>query len=383
MARLVDRLLVLSHDEQSREAFVWQLEAVRRHLRSLPDDAPEAAHLSGITDAVPASGGESPGLRLTLTAYAYFLEHEGRLEEALDILQLAARTHGHEVPPAEFAATALFAARLNRLLARWSSANACYSAAEAAAQVVSDPVTVLRARLGRGAVLRGQGNLPLAHSSVQAVVNEANALGLREVQAMAYADLGAVCVMEGLGLEAVQANYQAFLHSEDTLQRMRVLGDLGVSLQGIGAYETARLAFEIVVNSNTSFLVRTNAILELMALESAADNQVAFERRRSQAEEARERMTPSMAADFHYKAGVGLARFGRFARARDLITAGMKLAESHQLHAWYFRLEKVLDGLGECRAREPEPANQWSGLSEAPAIQEVAVGLREYALNAD
>jgi tetratricopeptide (TPR) repeat protein len=380
VARLVDSLLNQSDDEDSREGFRWQLEAVRRHMRELPGDAPEAAHLNGITDAIPTEGREAPGLRLTLTAYAYFLEHEGRLEEALDVLALAARTHGAEVPPAEFAATALFAGRLNRLLARWRFASACYTAAESAAQVIADSVTVLRARLGRAAVLRGQGNLPLARNSVQAVVDEAGALGLREVLAMAYADLGAVCASQGLGVEAVEANYQAFRHSEDTLQRMRVLGDLAVCLRQIGAYDAARLAFEIVVKSNTSYLVRTNAMLELMELESSVGNQVAFERRRAQVEDTRDRMPPSMAADFHYKAGVGLARFGRFGRARDLLTAGLKLAEAHELNAWYFRLESALSGLGACEAREPEPAALADESRNASVVQEVAVGLREYAL---
>lgn len=376
----MDRLLGMSEDEESREGFQWQLEAVRRHMRDLPGDAPEAAHLNGITDAIPSEGREAPGLRLTLTAYAYFLEHEGRLEEALDVLALAARTHGVAVPPSEFAATALFAGRLNRLLARWRSATTCYTAAESAAQVVGDSVTMLRARLGRAAVIRGQGNLPLAHTSVQAVVDEADALGLREVQAMAYADLGAVCASQGQGVEAVQANYQAFVHSEDTLQRMRVLGDLGVCLRQIGAYDAARLAFEIVVKSNTSYMVRTNAVLELMELESSVGNQVAFERRRAQAEDVRDRMPPSMSADFHYKAGIGLARFGRFGRARDLLTAGLKLAETHQLNAWYFRLDSAISGLGECEAREPEPTLLADEPGNASVVQEVAVGLRQYAL---
>ena len=51
---------------------------------------------------------------------------------------------------------------------------------------------------------------------------------------MAYADLGAVYASQGHGVEAVQANYQAFVHSEDALQRMRVLGDLGICLSSSG-----------------------------------------------------------------------------------------------------------------------------------------------------
>jgi hypothetical protein len=66
-------------------------------------------------------------------AYAYFLEHEGRLEEAIEVLALGVRTHGPAVPAGDFAASALFAGRLNRQLARWPAATACYSAGENAA----------------------------------------------------------------------------------------------------------------------------------------------------------------------------------------------------------------------------------------------------------
>jgi len=206
VARLVDRLLSGLEGVEAHEGFSWQVAAVRRHLSDLPSDAPEAAHLRGITDAVPADPVPTPALRLCLTAYAYFLEHEARLDEALDVLGLAGRAHGAAVPAGEFAAIALFAGRLNRLLARWGAANTCYERAEDASRTAGDMVTTFRSRLGRCGVLRGQGNLPLAMANTRAVVDEAGKLGLREVQAMAYSDLGSVCANQGLRVEAVQAN---------------------------------------------------------------------------------------------------------------------------------------------------------------------------------
>ena len=186
----------------------------------------------------------------------------------------------------------------------------------------------------------------------------------------------------GPSTEAIQANYRAFQVSDDALQRMRVLGDLGIDLRSIGAYEAARLAFEIVIGSNTSFLVRTNALLELMELEAMVGNQVAFQRRRAQGEDVRDRMAPSMTCDFLFKSGSALGHFGRLGRARALLEEGQQLAERHQLHAWYFRFERALGELAADRDREPEPAPQKAALSELPAIREVAVGLREYALQA-
>ena len=368
---------------EAQEGFAWQLAAVRRHLADLPGDAPESAHLRGIADAVPPAPSPTPALRLCLTAYAYFLEHEARLEEALDVLGLASRAHGAPVPPAEFAAIALFAGRLNRLLARWAAANTCYHRAEDSATSASDLVTALRSRLGRAAVARGQGNLPLSRSMVQEVVGLAARSSLREVEAMGWADLGAVLELQGSVEESVQAKYRCFQLTEDSLTRMRVLGDLGISLLQLKAYASARLAFEIVASSNTSFIVRTNAVLELMDLESAAGNRMAFERRRGEAEAGRERMPPSMVADLHFKAGVGMSRFGRYKRAREFLTAGLQLSEEHRLNVWYFKLErelKALEGLEASEARQPEFATPTT--VESSVVEEVAVGLREYALTA-
>jgi tetratricopeptide (TPR) repeat protein len=378
VTRLVDRLLERDKDGGAQDGLLWQLDAVRRHLRELPPDAPESAHLHGIADAVPVGPQAFSSLRLSLMAYAYFLEHEGRLEEALEVLALAVRTHGSDVPPADFAASALFAGRLNRLLARWNEASSCYMSAESAAERANDRVLTLRARLGRGAVLRGQGNLPMARSVVEVVIEAARAAGLRDVESMALMDLGSVCSIEGRRVESVQANYEAFRITEDVLQRMRILGDLGVGLKEIGAPAAARVAFEIVVGARTSFLVRTNAVLELMELESGAGDRMAFERRRAEAEKVEGRMPPSMLADFHYKAGVGLARFGQLGRARQLLKAGQELAETHRLNAWYFRFERVLAGLTGCDMPTLEPPAT-PGLGDLPEVPEVAVGLREYA----
>lgn len=380
VSRLIDRLLTHDDSACAREGLLWQLDAVRRHLGELPADSPESAHLHGITDTISIVGQSLASLRLSLMAYSYFLEHEGRLEEGLEVLTLAMRTHGPQVPAADFAAAGLLAGRLNRLLARWPSATACYTAAESAAETAGDVVLALRARMGRGAVLRGQGNLPLARQIAEDVAAAAHRAGLREVEAMAYADLGSVLSVEGRQVEAIQAIYQSFLLSDDLLQRTRVLGDLGVALVDVGAYEAARNAFDIVLSSKTSFIVRMNAVLELMDMESAVGNRMAFERRRAEAEAARLRMPPSMLADFYYKAGVGLARFGQIARGEDLLTAGLQHSEASRLNPWYFRFERALKNLSGCETREPGPSPNVPALDQPAAIREVAIGLRDFAL---
>lgn len=379
VARLVDKLLPPAADsDQREEGFAWQLEAVRRHVNELPADAPETTHLAGVVAAVPLQGKPGSALWMSLTAYAYFLEHEGRLDEALEMLMLAARTQGCSTTPTDFVGYALFAGRLNRLMARWDAASTCYSAAEETASHIGDAVAMFRGRLGVGAVHRGRGNLPLARTTAEQVVREATELQLKDVLAMAYADLGAVCGLQEQPLEALEAQFQAFRFSEDSHQRMRALGDLAFGLRGIGAWEAARIAFGIVAGSQATVLVRANAALELMDIESSFGNRVAFERWRTTAEEYRSRMSPSMNVDYHFKLGTGLARFGQWTRGQDALTAALAVAESHQLHAWYFKIEQTLAELRKAPEHQlvAEPASE---LSNEPAVRQMEVELREYA----
>jgi tetratricopeptide (TPR) repeat protein len=379
VARLINKLLTMDASPDAQDGFRWQLDAVRRHLNDLPANAPETAHLSAIAGAVSAEGGMTHGLSMNLTAYAYFLEHEGRLEESLETLSLAAQVQGPHASPADFAVCALFAARLNRQLARWDTATTCYTAAEEAALACGDNVSALRGRLGQGAVHRGRGNLPLARDIAEGVVRDAAKLDLPEVQALGYADLGAVFALQGLKLEELEANYQAFRLTPDAHQRMRTLGDLGSGLFRIGAYDAARLAFDLVINSDTSFVVRANALLELMDLESSIGNRVSFERCRGMIDQTLGRLSPSMATDYQYKLGAGFMRFGQPIRARAAFSAALELAERHQLNAWYFRIEEALKQITEgVQQQAPTPG---ADLSEAPAIRQMEMGLREFALS--
>jgi len=295
-------------------------------------------------------------------------------------LTLAARSQGSRTTTADFAAYALFAGRLNRLLARWETASTCYNAAADAATGV-DPVLVLRGRLGLGAVQRGRGNYPAARATAESVVRDATELNLTDAQAMGYADLGVVYHLQGLKLEGLEAHYKAFRLSRDPQQRMRTLVDVAIALHEIGAVDAARVAFETVNTSSAPMMVRANSLLELMDLESGCGNRVAFERCRAAVEAHRPRMSPSMSVDYYYKLGVGLGRFEQAGRGRDALTAGLTLAESHGLNAWIFKIEQALAGLTQ--RPEPKPADERvTSLSDAPVVRQMEVELREYAASA-
>ncbi len=377
VARLIERSLDGSEGDEDRQAYAWQLDSARRYVTELDKRRAETRHLEGIMESLrSAQGASGKGVRLALNAFAYFLENEGRLAEALDVLGLAARTHRAAMPAGDFTAVALFAGRLNRLQARFDAATAAYAAAEEGALVISDANSRLISWLGRAHVTRAQGNLPVAKATVERVIAEASAQGLTDVLSRAYADLGHVLAAMGDRLEAIKATYEAFRLTHDPITRMRNLGDLGVELSELGFYDTARMALELVVASNTSFIVKTNAQLELMDLESTAGNRVAFERHRTDLRDAAPRMPPTMAIDFRYKTGIGLARFGQLGRAREAWADGMRLAEAHRLNEWYFRLERMAANLEDCDA---VPLAQPERAAPPAAIADLAAGLQAYA----
>jgi tetratricopeptide (TPR) repeat protein len=377
--RLAEQRFAMDGSADDQQAYLWQLESTRRYVHELDDSRAESRHLMGLMDALRLDH-RPPGvasIRTGLTAFAYFLEHEGRLAEALEVLALAARTHGPDMGASDFTAVALFAGRLNRLQAKWDAANQAYQAAEDAANSTGDANAALRSRLGRASVLRAQGNLPAARDAVEQVIADAAAPELAEVRGGAFADLASVLGLQGYRVEALMANYQAFRLTTDPLSRTRILGDLGIQLAELGHYAEARLAFDLVVDSQTSFIVRANALLELLELESAVGDRLAFERHRTAARDLVDRMPPSMSVDFRYKVGLGLARFGQKARARAAWQQGLELAERHKLNEWYFRLERLVSHVDECGTNG---LSVDAATATAPAeVAELAAGLRAYA----
>ncbi len=378
LGRLIDRWLARASNPTVNDEVHTEIDALRVHLEQLADGTAEKAHLSAVVDSLRTDAPADMSVPPQLMAYAGFLEGQGRLEEALDAVALAARACGTPVPPAQFIAAALTAGRLNRLLAHWSDAGSCYEAAERAAREQNDIGSALRGRLGQSAVARGQGNLPAARRIAEAVQHEANTRKVPEIEAMAYADLAAAYSQLQLPVEALGADYRAFLLTHDPAQRMRILGNVGIDLVQLGCYEPARTAFALVIRSNAKALVRLNALVELMSIEGTLGDQPAFEHRRRVAHSLRQSMPPSMQVDLLFKTASGLTRFGQPAEARAVLTEALAIAEHRGLHAWYFRIEEALRNLAQGVEQRPPEATSVP-FHDGPVVREVAAGLQEYA----
>ena len=134
----------------------------------------------------------------------------------------------------------------------------------------------------------------------------------------------------------------------------------------------------MVLRSDASFAVKSTATLELMELESALGNRVAFERHRQEARSVEGRMPPGLLIDCRYKTGIALVRFGQVARARAALRAALALAEQHGLHEWRARIAQVLHNLDTCR--DAPDLGQDQDAVDAPVVNQVAAGVHELAV---
>jgi tetratricopeptide (TPR) repeat protein len=345
VASLVDRMLRVSKDPSDIDGFRWQVRSTRHFVRELPENHAERAHLVALIDAMD---GEPPldlsGVRMSLMAYGYFLNQASRLEDALDILELAGRCHREGLPVEEYASFAMFVGRVLRRLASFPAATVSYQEAVDAARAAGDEHTELFSILGLANLFRSTGDLRRSQGLVEEVLQRT----------------------------------EAFLASIDDAARWRTLANLGASLASLGEYDAARCALEVVASRSTVFGSRTNAVIELLGVASAVKDELGFRRYLREAESRLDAMPPSMAIDYHYQAGVGMARFGSLRRSRDYLTRALALAEEHRLNTWYFRIERVLRALAACPDAEMKVPPTPRGVDASP-LGEIAQGLREFA----
>ena len=101
-------------------------------------------------------------------------------------------------------------------------------------------------------------------------------------------------------------------------------------------------------------------------------DRVSFERWREAGREHLESSPPNIRADYHFKTGIGLARFGNEKRAEAELRKALEVASAHKLHEFVFRIERILDGLHGCASQECATAEP---VVSSEALREVSASL--------
>ena len=373
--RLID-LLEPARDPVPPDAFEYQWAATDRFCRDLRGIATEGGHLHGLVASTAAAYRQSDIRLLTpgLFAYAHFLEDALHLEEALDALDTLRRVAGARASGADAVALSLRAGRVNRKLNRFDEADAAYAEAEERAKGVGDRHSELLSRIGRAVTVQGRGNFPEAEQRLVELLGDARKAGERAVEAHAEHNLAAVLQHRGSPDMALRHAWRAFELFEDAEARLRALGDVGVMLLTLGDAVAAERALNEVIRRATTQGPVTNAMIELMHCASYRRDQVGFERMRARCHKRERTMPPNILADYYLKAGIGEARFGRFRRGEASLRRALTIAEGAGLHAFVFKIERIMKGLGACEESLPaEPVDT----IDSDAVREVSASLAQ------
>jgi len=366
--RLADRF---RPDEDAHPlALAYQVRATRDYLLDLRPQNPEVSHLMEVVRLAEAvqQGGARTILEPPLLAYAFWLEEDLRLAEALDVVETALGLSDGSART-ETIAGLLQRARVLRLLGRFDDARASYESARLHADSVGDMHSALLARIGNALVMQQLGNLQASEKALRAVLNDAGAANDRDAQARAHHDLGAVLVHCDRSREAVSHLYQAFELYERPAHKLRALSDVAETLKREGKYEAARDAFTVVLGSRPREEMRVTAMIAMIELSAQIGDRVGFSRWKGEVGANVNQLPPERGADFHLQVGLGCAVFGQRRSAEQSLRTALAIADRHNLNEYTFRVEAALAQL------QQKPAPNTRGHSTMPGAEES----REYA----
>jgi tetratricopeptide (TPR) repeat protein len=265
--------------------------------------------------------------------------------------------------------------RVRRLQADFDPADVAYLEAGRIAEASGDRQSVLLSRVGHTNVLYFRGNLSAAEEGWRGVLADAAAAGLRTVEAQAEHGLGNVLQRRGQAHEGAPHLWRAYELYEDDEGQLRALNDLGLMLLSLGDVTGAERALKEVVRRERVPDNLANASIELMYCASFRRDRVGFERWRERALDHFEEALPNIRADFHFKVGIGMARFGNYVKAAAQMQQALEIATAHGLHEFVFRIERIKNGLRECDALEHLESGTAEPVVWSDQLREVSASL--------
>lgn len=348
------------------------IERMRGGLEVPGGGGEEAEHLHRILATLVEDRGNA-ALLAAISDYAGYLELEGYGTEAL--LALGRVLGG--LPQFESAVVAVDAtltvARLNVGLARWPQALKALGLAAAVGR--ADPVIERSITLLRAAASAGAGRHEAARELIASIASRSDEGVRGEALGVAWMTTGAALEGERLHLEAVQAYHRALDQVEEGASRRRVLVALGGLLRTLGAGFAARQAFTLALAGPIPLADQVAARVELLELAIGLGDRVAFERQRRELAVRQDQLPPAAAVEFLTRSAQGLDQFGQGGRADRLLLEAQALAERHELHEAWFRIERMRNRRRHGPLRQPQPLAVLPLPWEHPEIAHVAATL--------
>ena len=374
--RFVD-LLAPDRERPTPDVFRYQWAATERYCAELAGEGTEAAHLSCIVRATGEAHrtGDMESLAPALFAYAMYLEQESHFEEAEDALLTMIGVGGDRLRSTNAISAWMRLGRVRRLQADFDGATNAYNEAGRIAQSAGDGHSLLLSRVGCSNVAYFRGNLPDAERGWRAILEEAAAVADRGVEAQAHHGLGNLMQRRGEPHLGAPHLWHAYGLYEDESDQVRVLTDLGIVMLLLGDVRGAEGALNEAVRRSQMGESHLNASIELMHCASFRRDRVGFERLRERCYAHLNAMAANQRGDYYLKVGIGLARFGNFAKAESNMRQALEIALTHDLHELAFRIERIKQGLHDCESIEHVELADVEPKLQTDALREVSASL--------
>jgi tetratricopeptide (TPR) repeat protein len=336
--RLVDAWLEEGPSLTTDDA--WTIRSVRDAIESVDNTTPARSLLGRVVDALLE---RKPDIHVVITplmAYAQALEYDAKWVLAADVYH-SVLAHLHPIEDSDASVAAhLRLGQCYRYVQRIPEAVQAFASASEIATAVGDMIGVLRARVGEARIAILRGNLPQAETLLDETISRATGPALRDVLSRALHDRSEVARLRGQYECAVRLAYDALGHSQNPLERDRILGDIGVAFLSLGVYSAARDAYLVLVATAREQYVRWVATLNLLEIASLTGSEILFEQHRR--ELVNESMTPYLMTGFELNVGLGYQRFGRLDKARVHLERALSLAGEHGINQFLFDAEEAL-----------------------------------------
>ena len=328
------------------DGLAYQLRACANYLEQLHPSTNEVSHLRDIVRVAQEvlRVGSRVLMWAPLLAFAFWLENEMRLDEALDVLETSLR-FGDGLSAEETAAR-LQLARVLKLAGRFVESLRAYDQAAAMASGRGDWRSEMVSKIGRAEVKRKTGDLRHAERELRYVLSVARKRPDQFIEARALHDLAVVAFHADRATEAVPLAFRAFELYDDAHQRGRALNDVGMFLKGLGHYTAAKEAFLLVLRDEIGER-QAKTELELLELASLVQDRLGFERWRRELNAKSERLLPEDRVDFEIKLGIGLAGFESPDEALFRLNQGVAIAEKYGFGQRVFEAERLIAEIKE------------------------------------
>jgi hypothetical protein len=198
----------------------------------------------------------------------------------------------------------------------------------------------LTVQVGIANTYMAKGNLPQAQTILDDVVMQARDQQLPELESFALQSSAALAQIRGDHAEGVKLAYEAFNLSVKPVERDVILADIAAGLSQLGMRDAARDAHLILAATSQAKRIRWQATINLLELASLDAMEESFDRYASELRNAP--MGVWLRSHFLLMFGEGLARFGRFDAAEEMLHEAERFASANQIHRVAFQAEAAL-----------------------------------------